>query len=127
MSDTETQLYIVTADKIADTGTVSWKMMFELPQDRQPEVLSLHFGYVWKPEREEHRYPYTVFTPKGFHCSGGFEEASTDEWIKKNLDAIPPAVMLMRTDVFEWVNQHVLEKFDRTFERFHVDKIIATS
>lgn len=114
-------LYIFTADKVGETGTHSWKYIFDIeprPDDRIMRVIcGVPFGYVsrdlgfcvWEAER-------------GLRVAGGFDEDSAAERQKEMLDGIPSCSLLMTTETFEWLRKHVLERFERPYQRFHHEK-----
>lgn len=120
------ELVIVTADKIADTGTVNWQFLFELPRDVQNQVLRHPFGYAWSPREGD--VAFSVFEAgKGLLIAGGWTDDDDADWQRKVLSDIPGCVLLMRTETFEWLRDKALAPNGRTFQRHHVDKILATS
>jgi hypothetical protein len=123
------EIIIVTADKIADTGTVNYVFMMELPEDIVGAgALRLPWGYVWQPRMDEPGYSFNVFkSGSGLQVGGGWTPSDTPEWQKGMLDALPSCVLLMRTAIFDWLDEHLFKPYGRKYTRHHVDKIIATS
>ena len=127
----ELDLVIITADKIADTGTVSFRFMFDskLPKNVLNKILGKPWGYVWRPDRrEEESVAFNVWNSSHLVVGGGWSGYDTREWRKQMLDGLPSCVLLMTTEVFEWMRKNILEEFGgRRYLRHHCDEIIATS
>lgn len=126
MADT---IYIVTADKIADTGSVSFKFLFdaELPEPMRSEVIQIPWGYVWVPDRRDPSYSYNVWRSGKFVVGGGWTKHDDEAWQRVVLSELPSCTLLMTTEVFEWLKVNILDKFGRAYQRHHVEKILATS
>ena len=122
-------IYIITADKVADTGTVSFKFLFdaELPESMKLEAIRLPWGYVWVPDRRDPSYSYNVWRSGNLIVGGGWTRHDDEKWQREVLDALPSCTLLMTTEVFEWFKTNILDKFGRTYQRHHVEKILATS
>jgi hypothetical protein len=92
-------------------------------------ALKLPWGYIWQPRMDEEKsYSFNVFkSGSGLMVGGGWTEHDTPDWQKEMLDNLPSCVLLMRTEIFEWLEKHLLMPYNRKFTRHHVDKILATS
>ena len=126
MTDDNT-IFITTADKIADTGTISFKFMVDAkpPDEMRNAMIKLPWGWVWAAD---YGYGFNVFKSGGLVVGGGWTpEHDTEEWAKEMIDGIPACSLLMTTAVFEWLKVNILEKFDRPYQRHHSEDILATS
>jgi hypothetical protein len=122
MSDDNT-LYIFTADKVGDTGECSWKFLFDTkpqpPRGEMDIICNLPFGWVAPTKRDERSHGFNVWRAgSGLVCGGGWEEGGAEEWQRKMLDAIPSCALLMNTDTFEWLKEHIFDKYGRPFKHY---------
>lgn len=120
-----------------------------VPNKVQDIIVNLPFAFLWvdsdelRNPTEERKRPYNVFDTKGFKVGGGFEpfvdrsynpfsphekydieaeKKKHDNWQQKMLDAIPACSMLMASDDFEWLKDHILDKSGRSYVRYHCDQ-----
>ena len=117
----------VTSDKIGETGTISFKFIAEIPDEKLAGVVRLPWGYIWKHASKENTYPFNVFKSGHLVIGGGFDNVDDAEWTKETLDAIPACIVLMSSEVFDWISENIFEQFNRPFVRIHVDKPLLTS
>lgn len=124
------KLLIVTADKIGDTGTVSFKFIFDskMPRDLVVETYNKPYGYVWQPDLREPIYAINVWeSGRGVVLSGGWSPGNTDDFERDMAESIPASTLLMRTEVFDWLEKTILTPHGITFKRFHAEHTLLTN
>lgn len=127
-----------------------------VPDEVQSIACGLPFGYLWVPENERRRpaeeqsRPFNIFEAgKGLLVGGGFEpfkDRSNDpfrrpgeeysveadrkrhrDWQQEMLDNIPACFILMQSDDYEWLMDHILRESGRSHVRYHCDQPLFTS
>ena len=121
-------LHFVTADKIGDTGTVSFTYMGEVDRAIRDAFVRLPWGYIWQPNQEVAGAAFNFWKSGALVVGGGFSEQDTPAQRAMMLDALPEdASVLCTTKVFEWMRDHVLNPASYPFERHHVDHPLMTN
>lgn len=133
-------IYIMTTDTLGDTGTVSWSWIFMkhegeyiFPDDLMRAICGIPFGYVWKPNHRDKGYAFNIFQDggRGLLCGGGWEvsgdEAEDERCNGMHTEALPGCKLLMSTEAFDWLSEHVLHKFGRPYRRFHAPCPVLTN
>lgn len=130
MEQTKKHIIIVTADKVNDTGTISWKFIFDCEVDypRHRDKCNGHWGQITDLlgcRHEKSSVCINIYKDGDFAFGWG-NDIVDEAWLLKLIQEMPSATLLMKKEYAEQMKA-ACEKANVDFDYIHFEGEVKTA